>query len=160
LELIDEFKNVIILRSFSKAYALAGLRVGYAISTPSNITKLEGYNVPYSVTKLAALAAMAALDDKSYLGYCVEQNLIQRNFLFNELTERGYHVVPSEGNFLFVHFDTSDHRDVFHDSLINGGVLTKKMDAFGDKNALRITIGNKVENEKLISSLDDARHSF
>lgn len=160
LELIDEFKNVIVLRSFSKAYALAGLRIGYAISSASNISKLEGYNVPYSVTKLAALAAMTAMDDKNYLAYCVEQNRIQRNFLYNELTERGYDVVPSEGNFLFVHFDTSEHRDIFYDSLINGGVLTKKMDAFGDKNALRITIGNRGENEKLISSLADVRHSF
>jgi histidinol-phosphate aminotransferase len=160
LEFIRQFPNVIVLRSFSKAYGLAGLRIGYAISTKENISLLEGYNVPYSVTRVAALAAMTALDDNDFLAYCVEQNSVQRNLLFKRLREMGYNVVPSEGNFLFVHFDTTAQRDEFFDNLLKGGVLTKKMDAFGDKNALRITIGNKEENEQLISSLDDARHSL
>lgn len=160
LEFIDQFQNVIVLRSFSKAYGLAGLRIGYAISTAENINRLEGYGVPYSVTRVAALAAMTALEDNEFLAYCVEQNSVQRTILYNGLREMGYNVVPSEGNFLFVHFETTTDRDVFYDTLIKGGILTKKMDAFGDKNALRITIGNKEENEQLISSLDDVRHSL
>jgi histidinol-phosphate aminotransferase len=158
LEFFLEFENVIILRSFSKAHGLAGLRIGYAISNPGNIRKLESFKLPFSVTALSSVAAMSALEDKEFLRYSVENNHEEREFVFDKLTEMGFNVIPSEGNFLFIHFDDPDQRDRIYDKLMANGISTKKTDHFGDQNSLRVTMGIHKENERFILCLADQYH--
>ena len=153
LEFLSEFKNVIILRSFSKAYGLAGLRIGYAISNPNVIDKLENFIIPYSVTGLSSMAAISALEDRQFLEFSVEKNDQERAFLFTNLKSMGFNVVPSEGNFLFIHFDGAIERDEVFEKMIENLITTKKTDLFGDEKSIRITIGNHTDNEKLIFAL-------
>ena len=84
---------------------------------------------------------------------CEQNNHQQRTWLFQKLKEIGLNVIPSEGNFLFIHFEDSILRDEIHHKLLSNGLSTKRMDQFGDANSLRITIGNKHSNEKLIFTL-------
>jgi len=153
LELFKEFNNVIVLRSFSKAYGLAGLRIGYAISHPENIAKLEKCRVPFSIINVASIAASQALDDKDFLEYSVENNSKQRAMLFQNLIDLGFKVVPSQGNFIFIHFKNCAQRDEIHNKLKLNGLYTKKMDQFGDEKSLRITVGNSHSNKKIIQTL-------
>ena len=158
-DFVTEFENVILLRSFSKAYGLAGLRIGYAISSQSIIDRLNNYLVPFSVTRLSALAAMAAMEDSQFLENSIEKNRIEREWLLEKLNMLGFNVIPTEGNFLFLHFSDSGQRDMVHDRLITkAGISTKKTDQFGDVNSLRITVGNHDDNEKLIYYLHDEYH--
>ena len=148
-----KYPNLIILRTFSKIYGLAGLRVGYAIADAKIINQLHYYQAPFTVNYMASIAAMAALDDDEFVQKSYRMNNMERRFLMNEFTQLGYKVVPSESNFLFVTFDTKTERDEVSDLLAEKGVLVRETDAFGDENALRITVGERENNEQVIEYL-------
>lgn len=145
--------NLIIFRSFSKIYGLAGLRVGYGIARKEIITELEGGRIPFTVGTLSNIAALAALDDDDYLNLSKERNSKARELLFNGLTRLGYKVIPSEANFLYVSFCTPEDRDKMHDRLMLNKMVVRKMDAFGDGCALRISVGTLEHIERIIACL-------
>jgi histidinol-phosphate aminotransferase len=139
-ELQKQYPNLITLRTFSKIYGLAGLRVGYAIAAQDIIERLDHYQPPFTVNQMAAVAASASLKDKKFLKDSIETNKKTRTRLEKELTGLGYNVIPSEGNFIFIHFDRIEERDLIFEQLKDQNVLTRKMDFFGDSKALRITV--------------------
>lgn len=155
LELLNNYPNIVILRSFSKIYGLAGLRVGYGIAHESIINKLEGQRIPFTINNLASVAAMASLKDDVFVEYSIKNNEKQRNYLYTKLKNLGFNILPSQSNFLYIYFYSKLERDVIYDQLIDAGLQTRKMDPFGDEKALRISIGDEVTNIKIVTCLSN-----
>ncbi len=140
LLLQKQYPNLIILRTFSKIFGLAGLRVGYAIATKDIIAQIEHYQPPFTVNRLASIAASAAIKDTQFVKDSYNQNLKLRSVIEKELRNLGYQIVPSQGNFIFIHFDNEEERDFIFDMLKSKNVVARKMDYFGDSKAFRLTI--------------------
>jgi len=105
------------------------------------------------VGSISNIAALAALDDEEHIRESARKNAEDREFLFNGLTSLGYNVIPSQGNFLFISFPTISERDHLHDTLFANKMVVRKMDAFGDNRSLRISLGRKEDNVRLLECL-------
>ncbi len=101
LPLVNEYKNVLITRTLSKSYSLAGLRLGFAMGHPSVINQLDQVREVYNVDRLAQVAALAALEDQTYFSSCLEKILEQRQWLTNQFIRMGWRTIPSSTNFIF-----------------------------------------------------------
>jgi len=157
LKLQKEYPNLIVMRTFSKIYGLAGLRIGYTVATKELINKFDYFQAPFTVNKMAAIAALNALDDEDYINMCAKANNSCREKLFKEIISIGWKVIPSDGNFLFIYFNTENERDFFFNLLEERKVLARKTDMFGEKRAFRITIGTPKMNELVIKHLREIK---
>ncbi len=142
-------KNIIITRTFSKAYGLAGLRIGYAVAQKEIIEILERVRQPFNVNRLAQVAAIEALKDQKFVEFSVKENEKGKEFLYEEFEKRGIHFVPTYGNFIM--FKVDDAKMVYENLLRNGVVVRS---AFGLDNYLRVSIGTIEENKKFIEKLE------
>ena len=140
--------NVIVLRTFSKVYALAALRIGYAVAQPSTITELRKAQAPFTVGQIAQVAAAASLDDGDELKRRVAANAAGRHYLLGALAERGIEHAGTETNFIFCRMgnDSSNVADL----LTRAGVIVRPM-AGG---WFRVTIGHEHENERFVAAID------
>jgi len=143
--------NIIILRTFSKIYGLAGLRIGYAICNEKLGDALKRVRSPFNVSSIAASAATAALDADEHIEQAVKLNEEGKAYLTEELGKLGLKVIPSVTNFILVDFgyDTSE----LNEKLLRMGIIVRPMAAFGMPTALRITIGLPDENRKCVEAL-------
>jgi len=144
-------KNVIILKTFSKAYGLAGLRLGYAMVNSELAAYMERIRQPFNVNLLAQTAGLAALDDKKFLKKTRQLTLSGKKFIYAALAEMGLGFVPSVTNFILVDMDR-DGVEVFK-SMLKFGVIVRDMQQYGLNNFIRVTIGTQKENERLIRVL-------
>lgn len=144
-------KNVLVLKTFSKAYGLAGLRIGYAAGKAEFCAAMEKVRQPFNVNLLAQEAALAALDDKEFLKKTRNTILAGKNYLYESLSELGIAYVPSVANFILIDAG-KDGVTVFKD-MLQRGVIVRDMKQYGLKNFVRVTIGTKKENEKFIKAL-------
>jgi len=150
--LINRFKNLIIMDTFSKVFGLAGLRIGFIVSNSNNIDNLSKINLPYSVNSVAVIAANEALNDKRYIKDTVRRIEIEKIFLYTKLKKMGIKVYPSKTNFLLARLDNLS--DVVHKRLLSRGILVKNMNGYPMLNGfLRITIGTRRENMTLLKAL-------
>lgn len=139
-----EYDNVISFKTFSKAYALPSIRVGYAISKKDNIDMLNSVKAPYSVTTLSQLIAKIAMDYSALYNGQINMIKTERDRLYNLLKERGFNVYPSEANFLYVLMD-----DKYNDELLKNKIYIRKFKS----GVYRITVGTRFENDKLLEVL-------
>ena len=144
-------KNVIVLKTFSKAYGLAGLRIGYAVAKPELTAYMEIARQPFNVNLLAQAAAQAALDDKKFLKKTKLAIAQGKDYLYDKLTELGLAYVPSVTNFILIDMGR-DGGEVFR-QMMKFGVIVRDMKQYGLKNFIRVTIGTKKENERFIRVL-------
>ncbi len=144
-------KNVIILKTFSKAYGLAGLRLGYAIANSEFVSYMERVRQPFNVNSLAQAAGIAALDDKKFLEKSRKLVLEGKDYLCSFLKKMGVPYVPSVANFILLDVGR-DGLAVFN-QLLKIGVIVRDMRQYGLKNFIRVTIGTKKENERFIKAL-------
>ena len=151
LSFVKDEKNVIVLKTFSKAYGLAGLRIGYAVTRPDLAAYMERARQPFNVNSLAQIAAIAALDDKKFLAQTRKVTLEGKQYLYGRLSELGIAYVPSVANFILVDVGR-DGLQVFKE-MLRYGVIVRDMKQYGLKNFIRVTIGTKKENEKFIKIL-------
>ncbi len=151
LRWLDRFPNLIVTRTFSKAYGLAGLRVGYAISHPVVADLLNRVRQPFNVNSLALVAATAALDDIDHLQRIRALNRAGMQQLQEACRRLGLSWLPSVGNFLCVDVGRSG-REVFL-ALLKRGVIARPVDNYGLPRFLRISIGTEAENTRLIEAL-------
>ncbi len=153
LRYVKQGKNVILLRTFSKAYGLAGVRVGYGITTPAIADLLNKARSPFNVNLIAQAAALAALDDSQHLAASVQ--MVREGRLQYELAFRawGIEYIPSHTNFILAR--VGNGRECFEKSLAQG-VIMRPMDAYGLPEYIRITIGTKAENERCLVALKNA----
>jgi len=151
LEYISQGKNVIIMRTFSKVYGLAALRIGYALTTPDIARAIERVMEPFNVNMLAQVAAIAALDDLEHVEKSQKVNSEGKQYLYNEFDKMGLKYVKTEANFVFV--DTGkDCQEVFK-KLLRKGIIIRTGDIFGYPTFIRVTIGIHDENIRFINGL-------
>jgi histidinol-phosphate aminotransferase len=152
LELIRKYENVIITRTFSKAYGLAGLRIGYIVSNSKTMRFLEKASSPYSVNSLAVIVAEAALKDSEYMNNYVREVIKNKFFVENELARLGIKRYSSEANFLIANF--GDSCDNIYEKLKQKDILVRNRTKDQLlKNCLRIGIGTKEQCNKFINTL-------
>ena len=144
-------KNVIVMKTFSKAYGLAGLRLGYCMGKAELTCYMERVRQPFNVNLLAQAAALAALDDKEFLRKTREKILEGKDYLYDSLSKLGLTYVPSVANFILVNVDR-DGVSVFKD-MLKYGVIVRDMEQYGLKDFIRVTIGTQRENERFIKVL-------
>ena len=151
LKLFSNFKNVVMTRTFSKIYGLAGLRVGWGYGSKEIIDTLNKIKPPFNVNKAALFAASAAVKDSAWLNKEIQHVNNWNKKMFNEFRKMKIETNRSFSNFLLVNFDKVkiNSSRVFK-LLAKVGILVRKMDVYGIKNSLRITIGKSEENRKLI----------
>lgn len=143
LKLQERFDNAFLLRTFSKAYGLAGLRVGYVVATNEAIEKWNIIRPPFNVTRISEYAAIAALEDQDYLKEITRKNAKEREKFYN--IEQSKHFLPSQTNFVFV---VTDKPQALYNELLNVGCITRPF-----PNGVRITIGFEEQNNKMIEVL-------
>ncbi|SDY97840.1 histidinol-phosphate transaminase [Thermoactinomyces sp. DSM 45892] len=152
LSLLDYNPNIIVLRTFSKIYGLAALRVGFGVAHPEVVTELNRVRDPFNVNRLAQLAASSAMEDQTFVFYCRNQNESGRKQITGRLDQLGLFHYPSHGNFIL--FDTGfPANDVFQ-FLLHRGVITRSGEGLGFPTFLRVTIGSKEENEIFLKELE------
>jgi len=145
-------ENVIVLRTFSKAYGLAGLRIGYAVGHPEFINLLNKVRQPFNANSMAQAAAMAALDDVTHIVETREMVFQGLEFFGRELPKIGVEVVPSGANFVLV--KTGNGREVFQE-LQKRKVIVRPMDPYGLPDHIRITIGTPEQNQVMLDALKE-----
>ena len=150
-DLIKNYPNVIISRSFSKAYGLAGFRIGYSVSSPEVADFLNRVRQPFNTNSLALVAAEVALLDESHLKKSLEINLDQKTILMKGLRDLGYECIPSEGN--FISFNSNGDGQKLFEDLLNEGVIVRTLGVYKMPNYLRTTIGLPEENSILLEKL-------
>ncbi|MEI3614089.1 histidinol-phosphate transaminase [Pseudogracilibacillus sp. SO30301A] len=151
---IDFFKKgypVITIRTFSKFYGLAGLRIGYAIASKEILEPMLRLREPFAVNRPAIAAAVAALDDKEYTERHFKMNEEGKHFLKDEMERLGFIVYPSSTNFLYVHVKR-DGKKLF-DELLQKGIIVRPCTGWDYNEYVRISIGTKEQNELLIETL-------
>ncbi|MFQ5896725.1 MAG: histidinol-phosphate transaminase [Candidatus Methylomirabilia bacterium] len=144
-------RKVFILRTFSKAASLAGLRVGYAIADGDAIALLHRVRQPFNANSLAQIAALAALEDDSHTLECLRLIEAGKAYLYDEFSSFGLSYVPSRANFILV--DVGRDAAEVYQRLLSEGVIVRPMTSFGMETALRITVGTPEENRRLIKAL-------
>ncbi|MDD5246592.1 MAG: histidinol-phosphate transaminase [Candidatus Omnitrophica bacterium] len=144
-------KNLIILKTFSKAYGLAGLRIGFAIAGQELASYMERSRQPFNVNLLAQAGALAALDDKKFLARTRKTVLEGKNYLYDELKKLGISYLPSVANFILM--DAGRDGTAVFRLLLKFGVIVRDMKQYGMKNFIRVSVGTKKENERFIRVL-------
>ena len=150
--LLPQHRNLVVTRTFSKAHALAGLRVGYAVGDAGLIAVMQRVRESFNVNLPALAAALAALDDPAHLDAGIAANRAQRESLIAALRERGWNVTLSATNFVLV--ELGERAAMIEASLLASGVVTRPMVGYGLPDCLRITVGTAVENARLLAALD------
>jgi|TARA_R110001583_G_scaffold2199_3_gene16221 histidinol-phosphate aminotransferase len=142
----------IVLRTFSKAYALAGLRLGYGIvSSPALADLIDRLRTPFNVNRLAQVAALVALQDETHLNTGLEATIRERERVTKALRDMHLTVVPSQANFLF--FRTDQASDALHETLLTHGVIVKPWRESGYTHWVRVSIGSRDQNDQFLAAL-------
>ena len=153
LALRTAFPNLIVTRTFSKAYGLAGLRIGYAVARPEIVNHLERIRPPFNVNRMGQAAALAALDDAAHLKRTNATNAKGMRTLTEGFDKLGIKHWPSHANFILV--DTARDARTLYTELLKRGVVTRPMAGYGLNTHLRISIGTTAENKKCLAALKD-----
>jgi len=151
---LEKFKNLIILRTFSKAFGLGGLRVGYAIAGEEVIKFLDKVHPPFNVNSLAQEAALAALDDIEYMKEVVKKTVADREMLAEKLGSR-FKVFPSQTNFILLDVSPSTAEEFFK-QMLGANIVVRKFGEFPgfEGEYARITVGTSEENQELLAALE------
>ena len=151
MPLLAQFDNLVIVQTFSKAYGLAGLRIGYAVAAAPITRLLNSIRQPFNVNLLAQKAAVAALADQQHLQQSVALNRQERQRLMDFFDQRSIVYLPSQTNFLCVHF--GNNSQVLYKQLLERGIIVRPIDNYDLPEHLRITIGQAHHNQQLINAL-------
>jgi histidinol-phosphate aminotransferase len=148
----DDRRLIITLRTFSKIFGLAGIRVGYAVARPDIIQMLHNVRQPFNVTSLAQVAAVAGMDDKAHIARTLQVNAEGMDYLEAEFRRLGLAYVPSHANFFLV--EVGEGRAIY-DRLLQSGVIVRPMNGYGYPHHVRISVGLPEENRRLIAALSE-----
>jgi histidinol-phosphate aminotransferase len=151
LDYFKEGKPIIILRTFSKVYGLAGLRIGYALGREDIVHCLYQVRDPFPVHRLAQVAAVAALNDKNHVFKSIQLVHEGKRYLYKELDRMGFSYVSSQANFIFIHFK-KDSEEVF-EALLKEGIIIRPGKVWGYPHCARVTIGRMEDNRRFVKAL-------
>ncbi len=158
LGLVSEFPNIIILRTLSKGYSLAGLRLGFGIANPELLSGLFKVKDSYNIDAIANLVGAAAIRDIDYKNECAEKVKYSRAKLAIDLKNLGFTVLPSHGNFLLATPPTSNAENIYL-KLKEQGILVRYFKQPGLEDKLRITVGTEEQNQTLLLALEGVKLS-
>jgi len=144
-------KNLLVMRTFSKVYGMAGMRIGYGIGRAPLIDAMNRLRTPFNVSGVAQAAAFAALDDHEHVRRCIEANRAERKRIVQEVGQLGLRPVKSETNFVFV--EAGPEAKAICEELLREGVIVRPMAWMGFPEAIRISVGTTEENSKLFDAL-------
>lgn len=150
-DLFRDCKNLVILRTFSKVYGLAGLRIGYAIGKAEVVAAFNKLRTPFNTSGAAQAGAFAALDDKEHVERCIRTNAAERGRLTEGLRALGLAPVESHANFIFILMDSG--ANALCEELLRAGVIVRPLGWMGFPTAMRISVGIGVENDKCLAAL-------
>ncbi|MGI6712165.1 MAG: histidinol-phosphate transaminase [Bacillota bacterium] len=153
IKYVREGKNVVVLRTFSKIHGLAGLRIGYGITTEEICSLVHRVIEAFNVNTIAQTAALASLKDKEHLRKSREVNRIGKEYLYQQFKQMGLKYVPSEANFILVDIG-QDSRGIFQ-KMLQKGVIIRTGDIYGYPTFIRVTVGKPAENEIFIHTLKE-----
>ncbi len=154
MPLVDKYENLIVTRTFSKAYGLAGMRVGYMASNLAMANVMQTVKIPYSLNRVSEHVAVAALKDQSYVRKSVDTVNRERKHLNDGLTRLGFHVFPSEANFIL--FRSPQESSKLVSRLADKGVLIRDFGRLRRlENCVRTTIGTREMNDTLLAKLEE-----
>ena len=151
LDYIRQGASVVVLRTFSKAHGLAGLRVGYGLGPAELLGYCARMRNTFSVSSVAQVAAMAALDDEYHIQRVVQNNALQSRVLSQELSALGYRVVLTAANFVFCNL--GEDAAAFANCLQDEGVAVRPLASWGDPNCIRVTIGTPEQNQAFLQAV-------
>jgi histidinol-phosphate aminotransferase len=144
-------ENVLVLRTFSKAYGLAGMRLGYALVGERVCWLLDTIKEPFNLNRLSIVAGPAALADREWLRDCVAQTIAGRRHLTRRLTDMGYAVVPSQANFILI--DVGEDAEALWGRLLRRGIIVRPATGWGLDHHVRVTVGTAEQNERFLEAL-------
>lgn len=156
--LLNKHKNIIILRTFSKVYSLAGCRIGYGIASKEIVDVLNRARQPFNINSLAQECALAVLDETQWVEEVRKANNEQKQFIYKELDKLGLKYLPTKANFIFIDLQ-KDAQSVFQ-ALMKLGVIIRPMTGFGFPMAIRVSIGLPEENQFFIKCLKEVLASI
>lgn len=153
--LVETTPNTVVLRTFSKAYGLPALRLGFGYMPEAIADALNRIRGPFNVTSAAIAAGTAALHDQAFIQRSIVHNTTWRNWLTQEFTSRGYHCGPSAGNFILAECggNASQSASQLASKLADKGILVREVSNYALPDHLRITIGTEEENKALVAAL-------
>jgi histidinol-phosphate aminotransferase len=154
IEWLNRYRNLIVTRTFSKAYGLAGLRVGYSVSHPEIADLLNRLRQPFNVNTLALIAAEAALDDDEHVSHSKAVNAAGLQQLAAAFEARGLEYIPSVANFVTV--DVKRPAAAVYERLLHQGIIVRPVENYDLPGHLRVTVGTEKENRSFINALDCA----
>lgn len=152
IPLLEEYDNLVILRTFSKIYGLASLRIGYGIGNPQIIHYINQVREPFNTNSFAQVAAIAALQDQAFITQCRNDNRQGMTFLEEKFTQLGFSYYPSYGNFIMV--DIGRPAQPVFEALLRKGVIVRSGAALNFPTSLRVTVGSQQQNETFITALE------
>ena len=148
------YDNVITLRTFSKAYGLAGLRIGYGFAHDRLINNLMKVKEPFEPSLIAMVAGIAAMGDKDFLHKTLMLNRVGYKFLESNLSKLNIITIPSVTNFITTVWKSQKKANYITDALLQKGIIVRNLSPFGWANCIRISIGTEEQNNRLISELE------
>jgi histidinol-phosphate aminotransferase len=151
LEYVKQMRNVIVLKTFSKIYGLAGLRIGYGLTTEEIADAVKRVSEPFNVNSLGQIAALAALDDHRHVENSLQMNSRGRDYFYDALSEMGLQYVPTQSNFILIDVK-QDCQEVSKRMQLNG-VIIRPCASFGYHTHIRVTIGTEEQNRRFIAAL-------
>ena len=149
MSLLKQRNNLIIVRTFSKAFALAGLRIGYAVSSEMNIQRLKHWRKPFDVSRIAIVAALAALQDQEHLQRCIIHNTEQRQRLVDFFAQQSLPILANSANFVAVNFGAAAAAKMVA-TLREQGILVRYLSDYDLPDWVRISVGSSDENDHLL----------
>jgi histidinol-phosphate aminotransferase len=150
-EVFRRRQNLLILRTFSKVYGLAGMRIGFAIGRPELLAAMNKLKTPFNTSGVAQAAALAAIDDREHVERCIATNAIERARLTDGLRALGLRPVTSETNFIFM--EVGPEAKEICDELLHLGVIVRPLGWMGFPDAIRISVGTAEENGKCLTAM-------
>jgi len=153
IEFIKNHENIIIMRTFSKAYGLAGFRVGYAIAQEELIFRLDPVRAPFNNTVISQAVASIALQDTSFIEDCRIENEKGKKQYEEFAKEHSLHIYPSQGNFVLL--EVKSDSDAVFEELMKKGYIIRSGNALGTPGYIRVTIGTKQQNEDFLQKLSE-----
>jgi histidinol-phosphate aminotransferase len=156
VELFKSGRPLVALRTFSKAYALAGVRLGYGVAPEDLVEALERVRPPFNMSVPAQVAGIAALEDKTHVRKSVRLTQKEKTRVGKALTALGFSWTPSAGNFLLVKVYPRRGTEVF-DSLVRKGVIVRSLDEYNLPHHIRVTIGRSEENRMFLNAIKEVK---
>ncbi len=151
IEYLDSDKNVVTLRTFSKAYGLAGLRIGYGVMKQELADLIHRVRQPFNANTLAQVGALAALDDDAFFNETIRLVHEGMEFLYQQVDKMGLRYFPSQTNFFLI--DVRQNAKGVYEKMLRRGVIIRPMNAYGYSTYIRVTAGLSEENERFVGAL-------